>query len=144
MRSVGILVVDDNPEVLKLLVRVLQAEGFTTFSANSGQQAIEVLRAHHEAITGALVDFLMPKPNGVATLHALLQVKPWLACCLITGGVADDLDLRAMPCICILHKPFSVGRLTDCVQLLHRKTLSEEPATLELMAPEGTVSLVRS
>jgi PAS domain S-box-containing protein len=58
-----ILLVDDVPENLELLVDVLQEHGFETKTASSGQVALEQLRQH--TVHLVVSDAMMPKMDGL-------------------------------------------------------------------------------
>jgi CheY-like chemotaxis protein len=67
-----ILVVDDTPEVLGMIVKVLSTRGYQVLAARSGQEAIEhVRRASPDLV---LLDLSMPRLNGWETLLALRQL----------------------------------------------------------------------
>ena len=57
-----ILVVDNEPQNIRLLQIRLQADGYTVLPANSGQEALEVVQA--EAPDLILLDIMMPGMNG--------------------------------------------------------------------------------
>ncbi len=62
-----ILIVDDEPDMLGLMVEVFEGNGFNVFSANCGNDAAETLR--EEDIKVVLSDFRMPNGDG----HYLLE-----------------------------------------------------------------------
>src|SRR5262249_23697216 len=106
MRSIAVLVVDNDPLILLYLTRGLEIEGFSVFPADSGRKAIEVLRANQTAITVALIDLKMPDLDGIATLEHLLHVKPNLQCCLLTGSLDAERLRHVAGVACVLTKPF--------------------------------------
>lgn len=63
-----ILVVDDEPAVRALFVRVLQNAGYTTIEAADGVEAIEVLGT--TAVSLMLLDSTMPRLDGAAVIRA--------------------------------------------------------------------------
>jgi CheY-like chemotaxis protein len=75
-----VLVVDDDPAMLALMMRVLKRAGFEPTSAESGQQAIkELCRAtvngsQYDAI---LLDIAMPQINGWRVLDAIKSNPLW-------------------------------------------------------------------
>ena len=73
MPEVGrILVVEDDEAQRKLLVAVLQADGWATFEASSGDAAIELLEKGGE-IDIVLSDLMMPGMSGVEVTRAIRQ-----------------------------------------------------------------------
>ena len=59
-----ILVVDDEPAVLKVLVTRLNLAGYEVLSAQDGEQALEVF--HKEAHDLVVLDVMLPKMEGFA------------------------------------------------------------------------------
>jgi CheY-like chemotaxis protein len=113
-----VLVVDDQPAVLHVLVRSLAHHGFSGCLATSGRQALELFRTHQEAIRIALIDQHMPGMDGVETMQALLQLKPSLRCAIITGIPDEDEVLRAAGALCVLTKPFHMEVLGKTLRSL--------------------------
>ena len=68
-----ILVVDDEPPVLKILKRMIESDGFEVVTASSGYEALEVFSREHGTIDCVLLDLTMPDLDGEETLHALLK-----------------------------------------------------------------------
>jgi two-component system, cell cycle response regulator DivK len=66
-----ILVVDDTPDVLLLMVRVLSSRGYRVVSASNGQEALEQMQQAHPDLV--LLDLSMPMLNGWDTLSAIRQ-----------------------------------------------------------------------
>jgi len=66
-----ILVVDDTPENLELLCRILSRKGFHVSLAETGQQALELV--HQDAPEIILLDVCMPKMDGYEVCQALKQ-----------------------------------------------------------------------
>jgi putative two-component system response regulator len=77
-----ILVVDDEPANLRLLRRVL-GEEYETFTAESGQEALRILKEHD--ISLIVTDQRMPHMTGVQLLEASLGVRPDAIKILLTG-----------------------------------------------------------
>ena len=64
-----ILLVDDNQELLTLLARLVEAEGWIPVAANRGKTALDKIAAEHPA--AAVVDVLLPDMMGYDVAHAL-------------------------------------------------------------------------
>jgi CheY-like chemotaxis protein/phosphoribosyl 1,2-cyclic phosphodiesterase len=67
--SATILLVDDDPDILRLLTMTLQPEGFRLLSASDGNAALEIARAEHPDLL--LLDWNMPGRNGLEVCRAL-------------------------------------------------------------------------
>jgi two-component system cell cycle response regulator DivK len=64
-----ILIVEDNPRDLKLVREVLQANGFQTLEAETGESGIELAREREPALI--LMDIQLPQMNGREAAKAL-------------------------------------------------------------------------
>lgn len=85
----SILVVDDNPSMASILADILDVKGFTVHAANSGAEALEILRDH--PIDILLTDVKMPGMNGVELCRETRKRHPNITAILMTAYAADDL-----------------------------------------------------
>jgi len=69
MADSTVLVVDDDPVILKLLEVNFEMEGFTVLVARDGQEGIEVARADQPDLI--VSDIMMPKVSGLELVTAL-------------------------------------------------------------------------
>jgi CheY-like chemotaxis protein/phosphoribosyl 1,2-cyclic phosphodiesterase len=81
--SATILLVDDDPDILRLLTLTLRPEGFRLLSASDGNTALEIARAERPDLL--LLDWNMPGRNGLEVCHALRD--------------ESDPDLRDVPVV---------------------------------------------
>lgn len=68
-KSKKILIVDDEPLVIKVLTKKLKAEGFEVVAAYDGQEAL--LKVEKEKPDLILLDIIMPKLDGISVLKRL-------------------------------------------------------------------------
>jgi len=64
-----ILVVDDIPDILRLLDATLQFKGYRVVTARDGQEALEKIQKEKPALV--IADILMPKMDGFSLLHRI-------------------------------------------------------------------------
>jgi two-component system cell cycle response regulator DivK len=69
MAGEPILVVEDNDKSMKLFRDVLQASGYSTFAATTGEHAVELALVHKPALV--LMDVRLPGIDGVEALEQL-------------------------------------------------------------------------
>jgi two-component system, cell cycle response regulator DivK len=69
MAAGHVLIVEDNELNMKLVRDVLQASGYRTLEATSGEAALELVRSHMPALV--VLDVQLPGIDGVETLAAL-------------------------------------------------------------------------
>jgi two-component system cell cycle response regulator DivK len=71
MAGERVLVVEDNDLNMKLFRDVLQASGYRTFEATTGEEAVELALAHEPALV--LMDVQLPGIDGADALEQLRQ-----------------------------------------------------------------------
>ena len=69
----SVLVVDDEPQVVWILEFSLQGEGYETFSAHDGMEALDQIRRHHPDLM--VLDVMMPRMDGWSVLEALARCR---------------------------------------------------------------------
>jgi CheY-like chemotaxis protein len=104
-----VLLVEDEPAVLRMLDFALRSHAFTVRRAARGEAAVEVYQRHRETIAVVLLDVQMPEMDGPQTLAALRAVDPEVRCVFMSGhtGRYTDEELRALGVAHVLQKPFS-------------------------------------
>jgi two-component system response regulator HydG len=92
--ALSILVVDDNPSMASILADILDVKGFTVHAANSGAEALEILRNHPVDIL--LTDVKMPGMNGVELYRETRKTHPNLLTFLMTAYSEDEIIQKGM------------------------------------------------
>lgn len=64
-----LLIVEDDPDILKLLETTLTFRGYRVITARNGQEGLEVIQNNHPAIV--IADIMMPKLDGFGLVHRL-------------------------------------------------------------------------
>jgi len=67
--SQTVLVADDDPTIVQLLISTLEREGFRVLTANDGESALRLARAERPALI--LLDWQMPGASGVEVTRRL-------------------------------------------------------------------------
>lgn len=111
-----ILVVDDAGEILILCVNMVQSLGYVARLATSGEAAVDLLR--REPFDLAIVDYRMPGMDGFETFGRMREIRPNLACVLLTGyGTAKVIvEAKAMGFAGVLFKPFNLRQLRSVIE----------------------------
>jgi CheY-like chemotaxis protein len=79
-----VLVVDDDPDVLAVLVDMLEDLGCKVMTANSGPEALEVLR-NSAQITALITDINMPGMDGHELAERARGLRPSLKMLQVSG-----------------------------------------------------------
>ncbi|MBL9215325.1 MAG: PAS domain S-box protein [Opitutaceae bacterium] len=119
-RSRRIMVVDDEPQVLQNLCRVLTRLGHEAFPFGDPKRALEDFR-QEPGFYGALVtDLTMPEMTGYDLAQQVLRLRPGLPVMLVSGNLLDD-DAPAWREAGIRHflrKPFDLDEFRLVVDRL--------------------------
>ena len=66
-----ILLIDDNEQLILLLKGYLEKSGYKTFTAENGEEGVEVLSQNIDTISMVIIDFSMPVMNGPETCEII-------------------------------------------------------------------------
>lgn len=86
-----VLVADDSEGLAGLVAMWLRDEGYSVSTATSGRQALDLAALHRPEI--ALLDVVMPPPDGIAVCQELLRRAPTTEVILMTG-ISDPVRLQ--------------------------------------------------
>jgi CheY-like chemotaxis protein len=114
-----ILLVEDDPDVLKLVSAMLASSGYTVLSAKSEEEALQHC-ARPERIDLLLCDMVLPQTDGPAIAQRVLALHPGLPV-LFMSGYTEHAVLRqenfgqATP---FIQKPFTREAITSKIRSL--------------------------
>ncbi len=115
-----ILVVDDDPNIVKILVRNLLLEGYQTLEAQSGMQALDTVRTNPPDLI--LLDVEMPQLDGFETLRRLRMASEIPVIMLtVRAEVADKIQGLELGADDYLTKPFNREELSLRVRAVLRR-----------------------
>lgn len=123
-----ILVVDDEPNIRRVLEAVLSKEGHTVTTAENGRKGLETL-SKDGSIDLLISDLIMPDINGVELLAAAKEMNPNISVLMITahGTIKSAVDAMKLGAFDYIPKPFDMDEIKLVVRnALERKDLLEE------------------
>jgi DNA-binding NtrC family response regulator len=123
-RNNHILVVDDDPNMIKLIQFYLLKENYEITSCTKGQEALSLLEK--DKFDVILIDILMPEMDGHTLLKKMIEeLKIDTPILVVTAhGTSDNLmQMIDDGAYDILQKPFTTNRLKLTLRnaLLHKK-----------------------
>ena len=84
------LIIDDEAQLLRLLVRVLERAGYQTWGAEDADAGLRLFREHLQEIDLVLLDVIMPGPGAEEILPQLLSERSDLKVILMSGDVLPE------------------------------------------------------
>ncbi|HDD35280.1 MAG TPA: response regulator, partial [Candidatus Desulfofervidus auxilii] len=117
----GILVVEDEEELVKVFKEFLEELGYEVFQANNGQEGWVVFTQHEDKINLAVLDIVMPKASGIDLARKIKRERPSVKIILMTGYDHNGLLAEKIGVDEIIEKPFSVGKIVQRIQELLAK-----------------------
>jgi len=92
----GVLVVDDDPVILKLLSALLQKAGYHVDTAMSAAEAIEQARLNPGVYDVLLTDLSLPESSGLEIMAELHKNDPFLIAVVITGYATKESAIASL------------------------------------------------
>jgi len=113
-----ILIIDDDRQMRRLLIRILKGAGHTVREADNGRSGIELFRRQRPALV--ISDIVMPDMEGIETIQTLRRDGPTVPIIAISGGSGPNylrmsIELGATAA---LEKPFAADELLALVEQL--------------------------
>ncbi|MDH7600873.1 MAG: sigma-54 dependent transcriptional regulator [Armatimonadota bacterium] len=138
-----ILIVDDEPNIRRVLEAVLAKEGHTVLTAENGRRALEQLQSNAR-IDVLITDLIMPDINGIELLAEAKKIDPNTSVLMITahGTIKSAVEAMKLGALDYLCKPFDLDDVKTLVRnALDRRELNEQgrsvPAAAQKVAAPG-------
>src|SRR6266581_5464543 len=109
----SVLVVDDEPQVVWVLQFSLEAEGYRTFAARDGLQALQEISEHHPKLM--VLDIMMPNMDGWSVLEEMMRLpreeRPRVVIVSALASLRDRAKAAELGADAYVPKPFNVDEL---------------------------------
>ncbi|MCI0371142.1 MAG: response regulator [candidate division NC10 bacterium] len=89
-----VLVVDDEPEAVELLVEFLSSKGYAVLTATNGEEALRRVKEDRPHLV--LLDVRMPKMDGMETLRRIREIDPEMGVIMVTAVNEEDVGRKAL------------------------------------------------
>lgn len=121
MPGATLLVVDDEPQVLRTLQRLLVRDDYDVILAADAGEALEVLESG-ERVDAMITDQVMPGLTGTELIERARALRPGMPCLLITGFAFEWPDPEQQ--VPLLRKPFDARQLRVALARLGASVLT--------------------
>ena len=111
-----VLLVDDDPDLLRLMCMRVQGAGFTPIAANNAREALAAVAA--QAPLTVVTDLRMEGMDGLGLYEAIHRDNPLLPVIIITahGTIPDAVDATRRGVFAFLTKPFDGRELIEHIE----------------------------
>ncbi len=125
-RGRHILVVDDEPDIVRVIGEGLRRLGYEVTTATDPRDALAIFTAQPGRVDAVLSDLSMPQLSGATLGRRMLDLRPDVPILLFTGHSAElsPDEARAAGFRAVLNKPMSLAVLAES---LHRALMSSSP-----------------
>ena len=113
-----LLIVENEPAIRNLLQVALRRNGYTVLAAESGREALELVRNHADAIHLLITDVVMPDMDGPELVRQLSTILPDTRTLFMSGYMDDTLGERGILSsnANFIQKPFSPRTIAQKVR----------------------------
>lgn len=129
-----IIIIDDDKSIRQVLKTILEQEGYTVDTADTGKQAI--LKTNEKAYNLALIDMRLPDIDGIDLILKIKDTTPRMRKIIVTGypTIQNAMEAVNRQADAFILKPFDVERVLQTIreQLMKQdeeKQFSQEKVT---------------
>jgi len=111
-----IVIADDEPDILNLLSILFRSKGYEVLSASDGETALNLIETAQPS--AAILDFMMPKLDGISVCERVRQNKNNLFIVIISGVGSEELKLHSDRAQAdeYLEKPLRMAALVEKIK----------------------------
>ena len=124
-----ILVVDDDPEICRMICTLMEREHYSVVVALNADEARMTAEKEHGQIDVAFVDLRLADQNGLDLLKQLRLIDDTIICIMMTGfaTVNNTTEAMRLGAVDFIEKPISATQLTSSVEraMQYRQFLRE-------------------
>ncbi|MCX8956802.1 two-component system response regulator GlrR [Erwinia psidii] len=131
-KSATLLLVDDDPSLLKLLGMRLSSEGFRVLTAESGPEALRILP--RETVDLVISDLRMDEMDGLALFSEIQKIQPGMPVIILTahGSIPEAVSATQQGVFSFLTKPVDRDALYGAIdQALAQRAPASDDAWRE-------------
>jgi CheY-like chemotaxis protein len=113
-----ILVVEDEPAILRMTCMMLEQKGYTVLPAATPADALEKVENHSRAIDLLLSDVVLPEMSGRDLAGQIMGLCPGIRVLFMSGYTADVIAHQGVldDGVAFIQKPFSMNDLAEKVR----------------------------
>jgi PAS domain S-box-containing protein len=111
-----ILLVEDEPDILKICKRMLESIGYRVLATSSPSDALRLVAEHGGVIELLLTDVVMPEMSGKELSNRISSVRPSIRTLFMSGYSSSMVaEHGVFEGVNFIHKPFTIKDLSSAV-----------------------------
>ncbi|MBF0381637.1 MAG: response regulator [Magnetococcales bacterium] len=126
-----ILIIDDDPQFLNMLVWMVESAGHEVVSAHNGDRGLaEFANGDFQLV---ITDILMPDKDGVETIQSIRTISPKTPIIAMSGGYSQSANsfigltvAERLGAYKVLEKPFEKEQLLEAIKIAEDKLSGEQ------------------
>ena len=145
MPDISVLIIDDEPSILKAVSMTLKQEHIAVTCADNGALALDILKANTFDLI--LLDIIMPDQDGFSILKVIRSSQNYTPVILLSGRGEDSAQVKGLELGAddYITKPFSKTVLVSKIRAMVRRTnqyvLSSDEAITEVKKGSFTLRM---
>lgn len=117
----SVLLVEDDPAVLRMTEKILKKYGFTVLSANTPGKAIDLALNHDNKMDLLITDMILPELSGQKLAEKIKKKYPSLKTIFMSGYATDEIKQKnshenSFDLTNFIQKPFKVSELKKIIE----------------------------
>ncbi|MCP4727142.1 MAG: response regulator, partial [bacterium] len=114
-----ILVVDDEPIVIKLSIKLLTEIGYTVLTAGDGNEALNIYKQQKDSIHAVILDLSMPQMSGKQVFQEMQKIDPDIKV-IISSGHGEEYTNEGILAQAkgSVSKPYKIEDLAQMVRIV--------------------------
>lgn len=110
-----VLLVDDEPTILRFVSMLLAEAGFEVYPAADAREAVALAQQHPFDVV--VVDYGQPEMDGAQTLLEIRKARPGVPAIFTSGRISPELQAEAdRQGALVLEKPYRVPALVESIE----------------------------
>ncbi len=116
-KSAGVLLVEDEPALLKVGKLSLKQLGYRAYSATNAREALQMVQAHGQRIHVIITDIVLPGCNGWDLARQIHEMREGIRFVFMSGygDSALPAGMALQHPFTVLSKPFNLQQLADAI-----------------------------
>ena len=137
MKNFSILIVDDEKNVVNLLDKMLEKQGYSTYNAYNGKEALDIIDRNQIDIV--ISDIRMPEMDGIELLKEVKEVDSSIEFILITAFATLETAVEALRIGArdYITKPFNLEDVTIAIEKITKSSVGEDEQAIDAAGKEG-------